>query len=325
MYSNNCQKFKGLNAVRVSRSLFIVGVALGASACSKGVDGLRGDIPASGVAATVQVDLPSDSQQAQVAATVYEDAVAQPLVGGDVLQARTDQSLVTLRSIENLGGHYTGSLFVDHPEATVDIAVNYDTQASAEERWFGSDDLLVEPGPGSLVGYGVTGMQFPTGITFESPAEGARYATSADEVVVNWVPANKGDQVRLTASIACHYTDETYRYAVTHNLGIEGEDATADGSYTLIMSELVEAAPLLATLASIREYVSVFASAIVLGLDPNVLLAGQNPIMTPGQVNRCDIDLALLREKANPLPPAFSGGYAITSRSDTVRIVYAPE
>lgn len=324
MQSNNSEFFKGLNATRVGRTLFIAGIALGASACSKGVDGLRGDIPASGVAATVQVDLPRDSQRAQVAATVYEDAVAQPLVGGDVLQARTDQSLVTLRSIENLGGHYTGALFVDHPDTAVEVAVNYDTQASAEERWFGSDDLLVQPGPGSLVGYGVSGMQFPASIAFESPAEGARYATSADEVMVNWTPVNQGDQVRLTASVACHYTDETYRYAVTHNLGIEGEDATADGSYTLVMAELVEAAPFLATLASIREYVSVFAAAIVLGIDPNSLLAGQSPIVSPGQLDSCDIDLALLREKANTLPPEFSGGYAITSRSDTVRIVYAP-
>lgn len=324
MQLNNSKTFKGLNAPRVGRLLFILGFALGASACSSESDELRDAIPQTGVAAAVQIDLPRDSQQAQVAATVYKDAVAQPLVGGDVLQARTDQSLVTLRALENLGGHYTGSLVVDHPDTPVDVAVNYDPQSSVEERWFGSDELLVEPGPGSLVGYAVTGMQFPAGIAFESPANRARYATRADEVMVNWTPVNAGDQVRLTASVACHYSERTVRYALTRNIGIEGEDAAADGSYSMIIDDFVEVAPLVATLASIEEYISVFVSAIVFGLEPNEFLAESEPVMSPGQLDGCDIDLALLREKANPLPPEFSGGYAITSRSDTIRIVYAP-
>lgn len=323
MQSNNSVSFKGLSARRAGQPLFMLVLALGVSACSKGADSLRSDIPATGVAATVQVNLPDD-QQAQVAATVYKDAVAQPLVGGDVLQARTDQSLVTLTAEDNLSGHYSGELHVDHPDATVDIAINYDQEASAENRWFGSDDLLVNPGPGSLVGYAVSGMNFPPSITFESPLDNARYVTTADEVMVNWAPVNEGHQVRLAAAVACRYANHTYHYSLTHYLGIEGEDDTADGSYSLTIGELVQAAPLIATLANVQEYMSVFVTAVLLGVDPNQLLSGEQPDLSPGPLYGCDIDLTLFREQDNPLPAAFSGGYAITSRSDTVRITYAP-
>lgn len=309
---------------RTGRTVLLSAAVLTISACSRGPDNLRSDIPPTGIAATVQIDLPNDRQQAQVAATVYKDAVAQPLVGGDVLQARTDQSLATLRAIDNLDGHYTGALFVDHPESPVDVAVNYDQEASAEDRWFASDELLVNPGPGSLVGYSVTGMTFPPAIVFESPAEGARYATSSDTVTVNWTPVNEGDQVRMTAAIACLSGTRTYRYGLAHNIGLE-EEGGATGTYTLTIGELVDAAPFFVTLTNVVEYVSVLVTAVALGIDPSLLINNGERIIRPGEIDRCDIDLTLFREHDNPLPASFSGGYAITSRSDSIRIAYVPE
>lgn len=306
-------------------AVIISGIALGTVACSKGSDSLRSLIPPTGVAAAVQIDLPSDSQQAQVAATVYKDAVAQPLVGGDVLQARTDQSVATLHSVSNLSGHYTGTLFVDHADTPVDVAVNYDQEASAEDRWFASDELLVNPGPGSLVGYAVDGMRFPPVIAFESPAEGTRYVTRADTVTVNWTPVNEGDQARLTAAVACVAGSKTYRYGLAFNIGIEGEDAAAAGSYSLTIEDLVNVAPVVATLDNVVEYISLLITASFLGLEPKTLLANEDLVTQPSEVKRCDIDLTLFREHSNTLPAAFSGGYAITSRSDTIRIAYDPE
>ncbi len=316
--------FKGLSANQAPRSMLLLGLALGAAACSSESDHLRDDIPQTGVAAAVQINLPDDGQQAQIAATVYKDAVAQPLVGGDVLQARTDQSLVTLLSQSSLNGHYSGALFVDHPESTVDVAVNYDQEASAENRWFGSDDLLVNPGPGSLVGYAVTGMQFPPAIAFESPLPGQQYASKADVVTINWTPENVGHQVRLVATVSCYYASQSTTYSIARNLGIEGEDETAAGSYTMTVDDFVEVAPYAVTLANVSEYIAVYVSALVLGIDPDKLLEDVDPLQPPGEVDRCDMDVTLFREQDNVLPAAFSGGYAITSRSSTVRIVYAP-
>lgn len=303
----------------------LAGAVLTVTGCSQGPDDLRGDVPNTGVAATVQVNLPNDSQQARIVATVYKNAVPQPLVGGDVLQVRTDQSLVTLHALENLSGHYSGDLFVDHSDTTVDLAVNYDQQASAEDRWFASDDLLVNPGPGSLVGYAVNSMQFPQPLFLASPAGGASYPTRSDSVIVNWAPVNEGDQVRLTAAVACLSGGQTYRYGLTHNIGIEGVDADAAGSYSLAMSELVNVAPLVVTLNNVLEYISLFVTAVSFGLAPESLVNGGNLITSFGSIQHCDIDLTLFREHDNPLPATFSGGYAITSRSDSVRIQYAPE
>ncbi|HET8708314.1 MAG TPA: hypothetical protein VFM46_18550, partial [Pseudomonadales bacterium] len=91
-------------AIRIAKGISAVLLLAALAACSNGADSLRGDIPQKGVAATVQVDLPQTGQKAQIAATVYKDGVAQPLVGGDVWQARTDQSLVTLKGVSNLSG-----------------------------------------------------------------------------------------------------------------------------------------------------------------------------------------------------------------------------
>lgn len=316
---------KALAAGKPCLAVILSGIALGTIACSKGSDNLRTVIPPTGVAAAVQIDLPNDSRQAQLAATIYKNAVAQPLVGGDVLQARTDQSLATMHTLQNLSGHYTGTLFVDHADTPVDIAVNYDQAASAEERWFASDELLVDPGPGSLVGYAVDSMQFPPLITFESPAESDRYTTRADTVTVNWTPVDQGDQVRLTAAVACVAGTKTYRYGLAYNIGIEGEDEAAAGGYSLTIEDLVNVAPVVATLDNVVEYISLFVTAVVLGMEPETLLKGEDLAVQPSEVKRCDIDLTLFREHSNPLPATFSGGYAITSRSDTIRIMYDPQ
>lgn len=287
-------------------------------------DKLRSDIPETGVAATVQLDLPQTGQKAQIAATVYKDAVAQPLVGGDVLQAKTDQSLATLKAVSNLDGHYSGSLFVDTADTPVDLAVNYDQEASAEDRWFASDELLVNPGPGSLVGYKVEGMTFPQEMVLEAPIANSSFATTSDTIQLNWTPVNEDDQVRLTAAMACTSLGETYRWAYVRSLGIEGQDADASGTYSMTVGELISTVPLEIGLESIANYVAVFVTAVGFGIDPIGLLQGQNSFVTPDKNEGCDIDLTLFRERANTLPASFSGGYAISSRSATVRIHYAP-
>ena len=311
----------GIRARHLRLAAGVATLTLSLLGCSKAPDSLRTGVPATGIAATVQVNLPIGSQQAQVTGTVYRNAVAQPLVGGDVLQAKTDQSLTTLHSIENLSGNYAGLLFVDHPATTVDVAVNYDQKASAEDRWFGSDNLLVNPGPGSLVGYSVPGMTFPQEVFFASPVANTKYVTPADIITVNWTPVNEGNQMRLSEAVACVSQGQTYRYGLVQTLGIEGQDAGAAGSYSLSVGALVGGTQVAVTLTNVAEYIALVSTAVYLGLEPQQLVNGSALI---GTIERCDIDLTLFRESNNPLPASFSGGYAITSRSDTVRIQYAP-
>lgn len=291
--------------------------------CWQDADGLRHGIPLTGMAATVQIDLPRTGQQAQIAATVYKDAVAQPLVGGDVLQARTDQSITTLQAAQNLSGHYTGTLTVDHPETPVDVAVNYDQSASAEQRWFANDDLLTDPGPGSLVGYAVENMQFPQEMYLASPTAGSLYRSTSDTVYVDWTLANASDQVRMTAAVDCKVGRIVFRYGLAYDLGIEGEDT--QGHYELALSQIVMPNPVVVTIANIINYIALLITESILGDNTGTLVLAGELMNTLDGIERCDIDLTVFREQDNPLPETFSGGYAITSRSDTVRIQYVPD
>lgn len=313
----------GLLPANAGHALALASVSILLNGCWQGSDRLRDDIPDTGVAASVQADLPRDSQEAKIAAAVYKDGVAQPLVGGDVLQVRTDQSVATLRAADNLGGHYTGSLFIDNPETPLDVAVNYDQEASAGDRWFANDDLLVNPGPGSLVGYAVQGILFPPAVYLSSPTSGSVSHSLSDTVEIHWTPLATGDQMRATAAIDCMEDNLIFRYGFSYDLGIE--DEAADGSYTLNMSSLVVASPILVTLSHIIEYMTLLITESLLGQEPGSLVVSGSLMDSTDQIDRCVIDVTLFREHDNALPSEFSGGYAITSRSDTVRIEYVPQ
>lgn len=315
-------KFSGAEILRTA--IVVVGFSAAGllTACAKGSDTLRSKIPQTGVAATVQVDLPQTGQTATIAATVYNNGVAQPLVGGDVWQAQTDQSLVTLKAVDNLDGHYSGSLAVDHADTAVDIAVNYDQRASAEDRWFGNDDLLVNPGPGSLVGYGVTDIHFPQEMIMASPLSGAVYRSQFDTIQVNWTPVDEGDQVRLVALMSCKSLGETYKWAYVHAMGIEGRDSSAAGQYEITVGQLLTTAPLDLQLSNIVNYIASFVVVAGFGFSPVEFLGGDGFTSLDDFKNGCDIDITLFRERTNTLPANFSGGYAISSRSATARIKY---
>ncbi|CBL44018.1 hypothetical protein HDN1F_04350 [gamma proteobacterium HdN1] len=305
----------------MKQMVWVAGAAVLLTGCGLGMNNGR-QIPKEGVAAAIQVNLPKASQEAQVVATVYKDGVAQPLVGGDVIQARTAQSLSTLRAEKNLDGHYQGVLAVDHADTPIDVAVNYDDKASSEQRWFASDTLTVSPGPGSLVGYEVTGMRLPPEIYLSAPMANTVYRDMSDTVELHWDPLALGHQVRLTAAVSCVAAGLPFSYGLSFDLGKETDTTT--GSYSLRMNKLVTAVPVVVALRKVLDYLSLYASQQMLGQGNFLAILGSLP-KSDNEINKCDVDLTLIREQENTLPPAFSGGYAITSRSDTVRVQYVQQ
>lgn len=290
--------------------------------CGQGSKGAH-SIPSTGVAAAIQIDLPRTGQTAHVAATVYKDGAAQALVGGDVIQARAGNAVATLQAAENMSGHYAGSVMVDHADTPVDIAVNYDNQASNEQRWFASDDLTVKPGPGSLVGYAVTGVQFPPEIYFSAPTTGLVFHSLDDALEIHWDPLAQGHNVHLTAAVSCVTGRVPFQYGLSVDLG--QEDGSSTGTYATTMASLVSVLPLAVAFNQFVDYIALYVTEQILGRNGGVISQAGLPPATTDELNHCDIDLTLIREQENTLPAAFSGGYAISSRSDTVRIQYVQQ
>ena len=112
-------------------------------------DNLRDPITNTGISLGLQVNLPLQSTTAYAVTAFYKEGVRQPLVGGDFFLASSENQgdSAVLKSLENLSGDYQGSLAVLDEFDQVIVATVYDPQRAREDRWYPTDELLVDPGP----------------------------------------------------------------------------------------------------------------------------------------------------------------------------------
>lgn len=300
---------KCLLAVCILCFLTISGCKSGSSS-----DELRGSVSTTGVSATIQANLPRGSSHTQVAASVYEDGEKQPLVGGDVFTASSESASTVLRSIENLSGDYLSDLLTLNPGYGVDFEVVFDPQAAREDRWYPTDVLLVDPGPGDLIGYSAH-IDFPPELQLSSPQRGERYLDRSDEIILGWNPSPDTEQIRITSIQQCEYANGALKWARTFTL------PTDTGGHTIPISDVVPASGILNSVASIVGQLSVLlSSAITEGVTLGLVKA--EPInMADYQIRYCTITLNVFREVSGQLGPGITGGYAIASTSDSVSVV----
>ncbi|MAR93183.1 MAG: hypothetical protein CML06_20230 [Pseudomonadales bacterium] len=301
-------------------SLVLVSVlALLCTGCWPGEsDSLRGSVATEGVSAAVQANLPLGSDRAQVAASFYQDGVKQALVGGDIVRAYSATHSVILRSLENLSGDYLATLPGASINAPVSFEVEFDPQAAREDRWYPVDELLVNPGPGELVGYGVE-VSFPPAIQLDAPVGNEIYTSRDQDIVLTWVPDAATEQLRITTVQTCYSGDQSVKWALSRIIG------TSDpGTYSVRVGDLVPANGLINALTDIVSQLSVIIVSAVVEATTFGLVGHDDIDIDRFTLESCDISLTLFREISNELSGDIAGGYAIGSTSDTVTVVYQP-
>lgn len=295
-------------------------VAFNLSACFQGEsDSLRNGVSSSGVSMEVWGNLPYGSSEAQVAASVYLDGSKKALVGGDVVKAYSESDETILRSIENLSGDYVSSLTVLNPMAGLEFEVDFDPEGAREDRWYPVDELLVDPGPGELVGY-TSQLNFPAPILLNTPAQNTVYTSRSQDISLSWDVNISTEQMRMTAVRECHSGDRSVRWATSTIIDNSGDP----GSYSRTISSLIPDTGLLTVALDALAQLSVIVVSAILESYTFGLIHPESISFDSFVIDYCDIDITLFREISGTLGPGVSGGNAIASTSETVHVIFDP-
>lgn len=300
----------------------VCAISLAVASCFSGKvgkDELRDPISPTGVSLGLQVNLAKGSSTANVVSAIYENGQQQALVGGDYFSAESQATdeMVVLRSIENLSGNYEGSVGVSGLTDSVVVATEHDPQVAREDRWYPTDELVVDPGPNqTLVGYRET-FTFPDEVTLA--VNQTEFSDRSSNVELSWTPGN-GQQMLSNALVSCRNSaGEDYTYSQVNVLG-----ADSAGTASIPMTQLVPNQDIINVGRDIFQQVySLMSVALSATYGFNVLKAVEVPLSRV-TITQCDIDLTLYREVAFPRPETVEGGYIIASTSDTLRLTYTP-
>ena len=302
-----------------ARLLFVIAGLLSLSSCYTGTsDSLRDPVSQEGVSATVHADLPAGSGVVSVAASFYKDGVKQPLVGGDIITADSDIDTSILRSLENLSGNYLAQLDLIDEAAGIAFSIVHDPEAAREDRWYPLDELMVDPGPGDLVGY-TTGINFPDPIMLDSPLSNEVYTSRSQDIILNWTASPSTEQVRFTTVQTCFSGERSIQWGTSSILG------TADnGTHTVSVGNLIPSTNFINTVTNFIDQLSLIIVSSIVEAYSFGLISSKEIEIESFQLDRCTISLTVFREISNELGAGITGGYAIGSTSDTVTVTFQP-
>ena len=281
-------------------------------------DSLREPVSQEGVSATVHADLPSDSSVVSVAASFYKNGVKQPLVGGDIIIAESDVDASILRSLENLSGNYLSQLDLSDVGAGVAFSIIHDPEAAREDRWYPLDELMVDPGPGELVGYS-TSINFPDPMLLDAPLGNEVYTSRAQDIIINWAASASTEQIRFTTVQTCYSGERSIQWGTSSILG-----TTDTGTHTVSVGSLIPSTNFINSVTNFIDQLSLIIVSSIVEAYSFGLVGSQNINIETFQLDRCTISLTIFREISNELGAGIVGGYAIGSTSDTVTVIFEP-
>lgn len=295
-----------------------VGLLFLASCYTGSSDSLRDPISQEGISATVQANLPYGATKAHVVASFYKDGKKQPLVGGDVIVASSDSGSVFLKSLENLSGNYFANLALSDPGAGINFSIEYDPLEAQDDRWYPMDEVLVDAGPGELVGY-TTAVAFPDPLMLTEPAGNEVYTDRNQEITLSWAVSPTTEQIRLTTVQTCFSGDRSMQWGLSSIV-----DPDVPGTHSVSVGSLVPSTNFVNVVSDFVDQLSVIVVGAILDAYSFGLIDAKDIPIESFELEYCTISLTVFREISNELGAGISGGYAIGSTSDTVTVIYQP-
>jgi hypothetical protein len=284
--------------------------------CGDGSSSSAPVVPSEGTYAWLQANI-DERDTLQLAASVYKDGEKADLVGGDVIHATQGAQAVRLKGVALRSGDYAGVISGANDAEQVVFSVDYEPEESRDDRWYPHDILRVDPGAGPLVGLQAA-ASIPPRVEILAPAANTTVTGRNSEFELAWTAAATDDEMRLAGYVTCHGNGSPLSYAVSYGLGADDGAETLSMLWFIPNESLLEFADVLIT-SLVRILVEAMFDALLFGLvDPdfdNVL---------PTEIDHCDIDLVLLRERETELAGDFDNGLVVGSSSASVQIVYQP-
>jgi len=306
-------------AAQCNRLFTIAAACLFAGCEADGGDNLP-RVPDQGLVMYAESNRHEAEDSAQIAAAVFNDGAAVPLVGGDVFEARTASERVLLKSGGAFSGSYAASLPFDSSVTGVFLDIVHLPLEAREDRWYPIDLLNIDPGPGELVGKSAS-VTFPPAVTITAPVNDTTYTSATDVIDLNWIvmEPGAGDNMRVLAAVDC--TDGL----ATSSYGTEVDLVDDDGTESISLDKFIYDASLGsgtvrfltdAVLALLQETLNQLSAG---NIDPDFLArkAGANPIESD-----CEIRLFLQRQRQGAFDVSFDDGVVIGSTSAEVTVQY---
>lgn len=295
-------------------------ISLALSGCLDTGKDTAEDIASDGVSLFFEANIPFGDTQVQVAAAAYEDGLPAPLTGGDVLVARTESEEKILHVYAEKDNYYQNTLILNNPDTEVELEVVFDPQGTRSDRWYPTEEILVDPGPSSIVGYKAS-MTFPETINITEPAANTAYSNRSDEITLRWLGAASDDLVLVNHN-TCYFVNSSDRISWVHNLNL-----TDDQSHSLAVGDLI---PNDGDVETINTTGNLLAAFIQLAFSPflEILTFGmyepETIVIQSTDLKYCTITMSLVRQKEGTLGEGVSGGRVVGSRSDKVTVEYRP-
>jgi len=255
---------------------------------------------------------------AEVAAAVYRDGKPLELTGGDLFRAASGDQTAYLKTPDSRTGGYAGSIETEE-RTTLDIEIIHDALIAREDRWYPVDLLLIDPGPGPLVGRRAS-ASFPAPVTIIAPQANTEYASIDEQVDIQWMAEPDGDTLQLIGAVDCSDGLSTSRYGIQRALDDD------DGFEAVPLNEIIvdNRNQLFST------YIGPLAQVLLQQLlnklskgniDPDFVVKNieANPLQS-----RCEIRLVVQRMRKGSFDDGFDDGDITASSSADVLIVYNP-
>ena len=283
--------------------------------------GCNDDEPPAGNATQVgsslvfRADLPRNSSEANIGASIYWDGRIRPLVGGDLFVASTSSNTTPLKSDENLSGFYQGRLPETSNDQTVRVEIQFDPHLARAGRWYDSQELIIEGEPGFLVGHQAT-ARFPAETRLIEPAEGTRYRTRANDIILTWEADEATLDMRVSTQQRCYDDSLTKTWTNTFY--------TRDtGSLTIPVADLIPSESDINRANPVDElFEAIFITFI------EILTLGLTDVSSRDnkdfRIDYCTIDINLFREIPGELGSTLDGGQVTGSTSDSIQVRYEP-
>ena len=303
-------------------SLLILLAAVLLSACDIEIDNNLPDIPPEGRFVVVAANQHNGNASVEVAIALFDDGTPINLAGGDVVQASTSEDSILLLNKGFYNGSYAASLPNTADFNQIDFLMLHEPILAREGRWYPTDLLNIDPGPGEFVGASAAIILPPTPLNLLTNL--SNFNDINDSFTLTWAPETAGDIIKIRSAISCTDGTKTYTYGTDATLIDDTDDGTetiglnqfiydindtVDPPFTFILGESRAALQELLDKLQDSGYAEDFFNSISL----------INPL-----TSECDIHLFLFRQRDGAFDNIETNGRIYGSRSADVNLFYSP-
>ena len=220
----------------------------GLVACGFEDDGKINDrAPENGLYIEVELSQHSGLDIVMAVTSIFQDGKPRQLVGGDVVKV-SQGSAYTLLTNRHAGLQgYSNQLAVlaDNAGQPFHVEIVHEPIETREDRWYPSDIIYTDTGPGDLVGLN-TEITLPEPLTLtnanteDSPQ---LFSSNLPDIDIQWAAGSNAETIYLRALVDCNDGVKTHRYLSEHELG--GDDGFESIALSDIIYDLADEYPLL--------------------------------------------------------------------------------